>query len=233
MIDVYYYPTPNTWRVTIMLEECGLPYRVVPVNIAKGEQFRPEFLKVSPNNRVPAIVDHEAEGGPLSIFESGAILIYLAEKTGKFLPKDVHGRMDVLQWLFWQIGGIGPMFGQVNHFTLIAPEPIPYAIERYKNEAGRLIAVINNRLADREFIAGEYSIADIALWGWMTYCERMGQPIDEVPHVKRWFESVSARPAVQRGHDVGKETRDDKEALTPEGRKHMFGQTAASVRPRG
>lgn len=228
MIDLYYYPTPNTWKVSIMLEECGLPYRLVPVNIGAGDQFRPEFLEISPNNRVPAIVDHDAEGGRLSVFESGAILVYLAEKTRRFMPHDLHGRMDVLQWLFWQMGGIGPMFGQVNHFKLIAPEKIDYAITRYVNEAKRLFGVMDRRLADREFLAGDYSIADMACYGWCTYHERMEQDLDEVPNVKRWFEAMSARPGVQRGIAVGADLADPDLLKSDEARKILFGQTAGS-----
>lgn len=229
MIDLYYYPTPNTWKVSIMLEECGLPYRVVPVNIGAGDQFKPEFLAISPNNRVPAIVDHDAEGGRLSIFESGAILVYLAEKTGRFMPKDLHGRMEVLQWLFWQMGGMGPMFGQVNHFKLIAPEKIEYAIRRYVNEANRLFGVMDRRLADREYLAGDYSIADMACYGWATYHEVMEQNLDEVPNVKRWFERMSARPAVQLGISVGASMVDKDLLKNEKARKILFGQTARSL----
>lgn len=229
MIDLYFYPTPNTWKVSIMLEECGLPYRIVPVHIGKGDQFQPDFLKISPNNRVPAIVDNEAEGGPLPIFESGAILVYLAEKTGKFMPRDLRGRMEVLQWLFWQVGGVGPMFGQVNHFKLMAPEKIDYAIRRYVNEANRLFGVMDRRLADREFLAGDYSIADMACWGWCSSYERMEQDLDEVPNVKRWFETLSARPGVKRGAAAGSELSDPSGVMSEEARKILIGQTAKSL----
>lgn len=231
MIDLYYYPTPNTWKVSIMLEECGLPYRLVPVNIGAGDQFRPEFLEISPNNRVPAIVDHEAEGGRLAIFESGAILVYLAEKTRRFMPHDLRGRMDVLQWLFWQVGGVGPMFGQVNHFKLVAPERIDYAVTRYVNEANRLYGVMDRRLADREYLAGDYSIADMACFGWCREYERMEQDLDAVPNVRRWLDAMNARPGVERGISVGAAMADDDLLKSEEARKILFGQTAQSRRP--
>ncbi len=224
-IDVYYWPTPNGWKVTIMLEELGVPYNIIPVNIGKGEQFKPEFLKISPNNRMPAIVDHEpADGrGPLSIFESGAILQYLAEKHGKFLPQDVRGRYEVLQWLYWQMANLGPMSGQANHFRSYAPQPIEYAIRRYTDEVNRLYGVMDTRLADREFLAGPYSIADMACWPWVVPYERMGQDLDEFPNLKRWFETMKARPAVERGFAVGRELRQE---MTEEAKKILFGQRA-------
>src|SRR4051812_8582412 len=209
-IDLYYWPTPNGWKVSIMLEECGLPYNVVPVNIARGDQFKPEFLKISPNNRMPAIVDHDGPGGkPISVFESGAILQYLGRKTGRFYPSDERARVEVDQWLFWQMGGVGPMFGQANHFRNYAPEKIPYAIERYTNEVNRLYGVMNRRLADRTFLAGDYSIADIACISWSKGYARYDQDMAEFPHFMRWFEICMARPAVQRGlavttEDAGK-----------------------------
>jgi GST-like protein len=199
-IDLYYWPTPNGHKVTVFLEEVGLPYNVIGVNIGRGDQFKPEFLAISPNNRMPAIVDHDGPGGkPLSVFESGAILQYLGRKTGKFYPGDERARVDVEQWLFWQVGGLGPMAGQANHFRLYAPEKVPYAITRYTNEVNRLYGVMNRRLADREFLAGDYSIADMASVSWAKGWERMGQDIEEFPHVKRWLETMLARPAVQRG----------------------------------
>lgn len=199
-IEVYYWTTPNGWKATIMLEECGLPYRVRPVNISKDEQLKPEFLKISPNNKIPAIVDPDGpDGQPLSIFESGAILQYLGRKTGRFYPAAERGRVEVDQWLFWQMGGFGPMLGQNHHFRIFAPEKVPYAIERYTTETARLYGVMNARLADRDFLAGDYSIADIACIGWAKLWERQGLAIDDVPHVKRWLAAVLARPAVQRG----------------------------------
>ena len=209
MIDLYYWPTPNGWKVSIALEEMGLPYRVLPVNIGRGEQFRPEFLAISPNNRIPAIVDHDPVGGgsAVSIFESGAILIYLAEKTGRFLPSDLRGRFDVLQWLMWQMGGLGPMLGQAHHFRRYAPEKIQYGVDRYTNEANRLYGVLNRRLADRPFVAGDYSIADMACWPWIVLHEMQGQRIEEYPDLRRWFETLRARPAVRNGFEVGTELR--------------------------
>jgi GST-like protein len=227
MIDVHYWPTPNGWKVTIALEELGLPYRVIPVNIGRGEQFQPDFLRISPNNRMPAIVDHEPPGGgaPISVFESGAILIYLGEKTGKFLPQDVRARVEVLQWLMWQMGGLGPMLGQAHHFRNYAPEEIQYGIDRYTNEANRLYGVMDRRLADREFLAGPYSIADMACWPWIVLHKNQGQDLDEFPNVKRWFETIRARPAVQRGFEVGSELR---VAAGPDekAKQILFGQTA-------
>ncbi len=203
-IDLYYWPTPNGWKISIMLEECELPYDLRMVNIGKGEQFTPEFLAISPNNRMPAIVDPQGPGGqPISVFESGAILQYLGRKTGKFYPADERQRVAVEEWLFWQVGGLGPMAGQANHFRLYAPEKVPYAINRYTNEVNRLYGVMNRRLADHEFLAGDYSIADIASVGWAKSWERQGQDIEEFPHFKRWLETVLARPAVQKGMEVG------------------------------
>jgi GSH-dependent disulfide-bond oxidoreductase len=199
-IDLYYWSTPNGWKITIMLEECGLPYNVIPVNIAKGDQFKPEFLAIAPNNRMPAIVDPDGPGGrPISVFESGAILQYLGRKTGKFYPADERQRAEVEQWLFWQMGGLGPMAGQANHFRNYAPEPIDYAIKRYTDEVNRLYGVMNKRLADREFLAGKYSIADIACIGWTLSWKRQGQEIDDFPNLKRWQETIKARPAAERG----------------------------------
>lgn len=200
MIDVYFWTTPNGYKVTIMLEEIGLPYNVIPVNIGKGEQFAPEFLKISPNNKIPAIVDYEGpDGKPLAIFESGAILLYLAEKTGKLMPSDVRGRYDVIQWLMFQMGSVGPMLGQAHHFRRYAPEPIEYAIDRYTKEARRIYRVIDKRVAETPYLAGSYSIADIATFPWLRTYKWQGQNIDDFPHLKRWFDSINDRPAVQRG----------------------------------
>jgi GST-like protein len=230
MIDLHYWPTPNGHKVTIFLEESGTPYRLVAVNIRTGEQFKSDFLAISPNNRMPAMVDTEPKGGgkPLSVFESGAILLYLGEKTGKFLPADLHKRYDVVQWLFWQMGGLGPMAGQNHHFNAYAPEKIQYAIDRYVNETNRLYGVLNKRLADREFVAGEYSIADMACYPWIVSHERQGQDLNEFPHLERWFEAIRARPAVVRAYEKGKEVSDSP-TMTEEAKKIMFGQTAAKL----
>jgi GST-like protein len=226
-IDLYYWPTPNGWKITIMLEECGLPYNLHPVNIGKGDQFKPEFLAISPNNKMPAIVDPDGPGGqPISIFESGAILQYLGRKTGKFYPSDERERIEVDQWLFWQMGGFGPMLGQTHHFRIYAPEKIPYAIDRYTNEANRLYGVLNRRLADREFVAGDYSIADMAIVGWAKLWERQGQNIEEFPHVRRWLDTVLARPAVKRGLTVSAEDRGSVDMNDPSVRAVLFGQRA-------
>jgi len=224
MIDLYFWPTPNGHKITVFLEETGTPYRVVPVDIGRGDQFKPEFLAISPNNRMPAIVDHEPAGGgaPISVFESGAILIYLAEKTGQLLPTDVRGRVEVLQWLMWQMGGWGPMLGQAHHFRNYAKEKIPYAIDRYTNEANRLYGVLNKRLADREWVAGAYSIADVAIYPWLLP-EGQGQDLAQFPHLARWKDAMAARPGVARGMAVGKESR---RQMDDESRKHLFGQTA-------
>jgi GST-like protein len=203
MIDAYSWPTPNGHKIHIMLEETGLPYRVHGVDIGRGDQFEPAFLSISPNNKIPAIVDSEGpDGKPISVFESGAILIYLAEKTRKFMPADPRGRYAVIEWLMFQMGSIGPMFGQANHFRAYAPEKIPYAIDRYTNESNRLYGVMDRRLAGRPYIAGDYSIADIAIFPWMRYGDRRGVNVEEYPNVKRWFDSIDARPAVKRGLEV-------------------------------
>ena len=202
-IDLYYWSTPNGWKIMIMLEECGLPYNVIPVNISKGDQFKPEFLAIAPNNRMPAIVDPQGPGGrPISVFESGAILQYLGRKTGKFYATDERARVEVDQWLFWQMGGLGPMAGQANHFRNYAPEPIEYGIKRYTDEVNRLYGVMNKRLADREFLAGRYSIADIACIGWTLSWKRQGQEIDDFPNLKRWQDTIQARPAAKRGLEI-------------------------------
>lgn len=224
-IDVYYWPTPNGWKVTIMLEELGVPYNIIPVNIGKGEQFQAGFLKLSPNNRMPAIIDHEPLGGgaPLSIFESGAILEYLAEKYGKFMPKDPRGKYEVLQWLYWQMANLGPNSGQANHFRNYAAEKIAYGINRYTDEVNRLYGVMNIQLADHEFLAGAYSIADMASWPWVILYERMGQDLNEFPHLKRWVDTIQARPAVVKGKAVGEELRAE---MSEEAKKVLFGQRA-------
>jgi GST-like protein len=230
VIDLYYWTTPNGHKVTIFLEEAGLPYRILPVNIGKGEQFKPEFLSISPNNRIPAIVDNAPADSsrPVSVFESGAILQYLAEKTGKFLPKDLHGRVDVMQWLFWQMGGLGPMAGQNHHFSQYAPEKIPYAVERYVNETNRLYSVLDKRLADREFVAGDYSIADMASYPWVVPYERQGQKLDDFPNLKRWFETIQARPAVMRAYELVKGIN-VQPTVSEESKSILFGQTAATA----
>jgi len=231
MIDLYYWTTPNGHKITIFLEEAEIPYRIIPVNIGAGEQFKPEFLAISPNNRMPAIVDHEPAGGgaPISVFESGAILLYLAEKTGRFIPSDIRGRVDVLQWLFWQMGGLGPMAGQNHHFGTYAPEKIPYAIDRYVKETNRLYGVLNKRLADRPFVAGEYSIADMASYPWIVPYERQGQKLEDFPHLKRWFEAIKERPAVIRAYERAKEIN-TQPTVSEDAKKVLFGQTAAVVK---
>ncbi|PHP68324.1 glutathione S-transferase [Zhengella mangrovi] len=207
-VALYYWPTPNGWKVTIMLEELGIPYDLHFVDILRGEQFEPEFLAISPNNRMPAIIDPEGPGGgPISVFESGAILQYLGRKFGRFYPADERQRVEVEQWLFWQVGGLGPMCGQAHHFRGYAPEEVPYAIERYTNEVNRLYGVMNRRLADRDFLAGDYSIADMACIGWVKPHKRQGQDLNDFPNVKRWFETMMARPAVERGIRAGEEKR--------------------------
>jgi GST-like protein len=226
MIDVYYWTTPNGHKVTIFLEETGLPYSIKPVNIGKGEQFQPEFLAISPNNRIPAIVDNDAAGGgkPISVFESGAILQYLAEKTRKFLPADLRGRTEVMQWLFWQMGGLGPMLGQNHHFRNYSNEKLTYAIERYVKETERLYGVLDERLADREFAAGPYSIADMACYPWIVLHERQGQNLDDFPNLKRWFETIQRREAVQRAYALAKTINPAPPGMTEEAKKILFGQ---------
>ena len=231
MIDLHYWTTPNGHKITIFLEETGLPDTVHPVNINKGDQFKPEFLRISPNNKIPAIVDQAPAdgGGPIPVFESGAILLYLADKTGQLMPRDLRSRIEVMEWLMWQMGGVGPMLGQANHFSRYAPEKIPYAIERYTKETSRLYAVLNRRLAGREFIVGDYSIADIASYAWMAP-EREGVDLDAFPNVKRWKEAIGARPAVGRAYALAKEINPG--ALIPDGEafKILFGQDASVVK---
>ncbi|MBD1891012.1 glutathione S-transferase N-terminal domain-containing protein [Coleofasciculus sp. FACHB-SPT9] len=231
MIDLYYWTTPNGHKITMFLEEVGLPYTLVPINIGTGDQFKPEFLKISPNNRIPAIVDREpAEGGePISVFESGAILLYLAEKTGKLISANIRDRAEVLQWLFWQMGGLGPMAGQNHHFTQYAPEKIPYAINRYVNETGRLYAVLNKRLSDREFIAGDYSIADIAAYPWIVPYEKQNQKIEDFPNLQRWFEAIKARSATIRAYEKAEAFKD--QVISPaQARDLLFNQSADTVK---
>jgi len=230
MIDLYYWTTPNGHKITIFLEEAGLPYRITPVNISKGDQFKPEFLAISPNNRIPAIVDQAPKDGgkQISVFESGAILLYLAEKTGKFIGTDLRHRVEDFQWLFWQMGGLGPMAGQNHHFSQYAPEKIPYAIDRYAKETNRLYGVLNKRLADREFVTGKYSIADMAAYPWTVPHERQGQKLEDFPHLKRWFESIKARPAVVRAYEKAKEIN-TQPTVSEESKRILFGQTAAAI----
>lgn len=229
MIDLYYWTTPNGHKITIFLEEAGLPYRIVPVNIGKGAQFAPDFLKISPSNKIPAIVDTApADGGePIPVFESGAILLYLADKAGRFIPADPRQRNEVIQWLFWQVGGLGPMAGQNHHFSQYAPEKLPYAIDRYVRETNRLYGVLNRQLAERDFIAGDYSIADMAAYPWIVPYERQGQRLEDFPHLKRWFDAIRARPAVQQAYALAASIN-AAPTIDEESRKILFGQTAAS-----
>ena len=231
MIDLFYWPTPNGWKISLMLEECALPYTLKPVNIGTGEQFSPEFLAISPNNRMPAIVDHAPTGGgaPVSVFESGAILIYLADKTGRFLPQDLRGRNHVMQWLMWQMAGLGPMAGQNGHFRLYAPEKIAYALERYGNEVNRLYGVLNTQLEKTQaYVAGaDYSIADMAVFPWVRIYKSQAVPLDDFPAVRDWYKRIGERAATQRGLDLGKDLCAP--ALTEEARKALFGQTAQTV----
>lgn len=232
MIDLYYWTTPNGHKITLFLEETGLPYTILPINIGKGDQFQPDFLKVSPNNRIPAIVDRApADGGePISLFESGAILLYLAEKTGQFMPSTLRGRSDVLQWLFWQMGGLGPMAGQNHHFNTYAQEKIPYAIDRYVRETGRLYGVLNKQLADREFIAHDYSIADMACYPWIVPHERQDQNLDDFPHLKRWFDAIAARPATRRAYEKADQINTQPSVNDEASRKLLFGQDASTIK---
>ena len=232
MIDLYYWTTPNGHKITIFLEETGVPYNIMPVNIGKGEQFKSQFLAVSPNNRIPALVDRAPAGGgePIAVFESGAMLLYLAEKTGRFLSRDLRPRTEAIQWLFWQMGNLGPMAGQNNHFSNYAVDKIPYAMDRYRNEVNRLYGVLDRRLADRSYVAGDYSIADMAIYPWIVPYERQGQKLEDFPHVKRWLESVRSRSAVARAYAKAKEINPSQAGIrTAEERAILFGQTAASV----
>jgi GST-like protein len=224
MIELHFYPSPNGIKIPMMLEECGLPYRIVEVNILRGAQFEPDFMRISPNNRIPAIVDLDAPGGPLPIFESGAILQYLAETSGRLLPHDVRGRYAVLQWVYWQVAGLGPMAGQAHHFRMFAREQVPYGVRRYTDEMNRLYGVLERQLHGRPYIAGEYSIADIACFPWIVHHEWQGQSLDDFPAVRSWFEAVRDRPATRRAYDVGHVRMADAEAY-----RFLYGQTAGSV----
>lgn len=228
MIDLYYWTTPNGHKITLFLEETGLPYQIHPVNISRGDQFKPEFLAIAPNNRIPAIVDQAPTdgGAPISLFESGAILLYLAEKSGRFLPTDVRGRAEVSQWLFWQMGGLGPMAGQNHHFSGYAQERITYAIDRYVKETNRLYGVLNKRLADREFVAGDYSIADMAAYPWIVPHAKQGQDLNDFPHLKRWFNAIAARPATQRAYALADTINTTPSISDEASRRILFGQTA-------
>ncbi|MGA7934874.1 MAG: glutathione binding-like protein [Kovacikia sp.] len=231
MIELYYWTTPNGHKITMFLEETELPYTIVPINIGKGDQFKPEFLKIAPNNRIPAIIDRApADGGePISVFESGAILLYLAEKTGKLISKDLRDRVATLEWLFWQMGGLGPMAGQNHHFVQYAPEKIPYAINRYVNETGRLYAVLDRQLSNREFVAGSYSIADIAIYPWIVPYERQNQKLEDFPNLKRWFETIQTRPATIRAYEKA-ETFKAQQVDMEQSRNLLFNQSANTVK---
>jgi len=228
MLDLYYWPTPNGCKITILLHELDQPYNLIPVNIGKGDQFKPEFVRISPNRRMPAIVDHQpANGGkPITLFESGAILMYIAEKHGRFWPQDVPWKYEVTKWLMWQMSGLGPMCGQAHHFREYAPETLPYAVERYTNEVNRLYGVMDSRLADREFLAGEYSIADIACWPWVKPYKLQGQVLEEFPNLKRWFLAINDRPGAKAGWRVGREWLEDGRVITEESKRILFGQRA-------
>ena len=233
MIDLYYWPTPNGHKITMFLEETNTPYTIHPINIGKGEQFQPDFLKIAPNNRMPAIVDHEPKdgGAPISLFESGAILLYLADKTGYFLPSDPRDRAQTIEWLFWQMGGLGPMAGQNHHFSAYAPEKIPYAINRYVNETNRLYGVLDRQLEGRDYVAGAYSIADMAAYPWIVPYERQGQNLDDFTNLKRWFQAIHDKPATIAAYAKGDAINRPKE-MSEEDKKVLFGQTAASIKPR-
>ena len=229
MIDLHYWPTPNGHKITLFLEEAGLEYRVFPVNIGKGEQFAPDFLAIAPNNRMPAIVDNDpADGdGRISVFESGAILLYLGNRTGRFVGRDDREKVEVVQWLMWQMGGLGPMLGQHHHFSRYAPEKIPYAIDRYVKETSRLYGVLDRRLEGREFVAGDYSIADMACYPWIVPHEAQGQRLEDFPNLRRWFDAIRARPATVRAYARGAELQPAPAEITEEQRRVLFGQTAA------
>ncbi|MBF6615923.1 MAG: glutathione S-transferase N-terminal domain-containing protein [Candidimonas sp.] len=232
MIDLYYWTTPNGHKITMFLEEAGLPYTIHPIDIGKGDQFQPDFLRISPNNRIPAIVDHApADGGdPISVFESGAILLYLADKTGRYIPDTLRERNEVLQWLFWQMGGLGPMAGQNHHFNAYAPERVPYAIDRYVRETARLYGVLNKQLADREFIGGDYSIADMACYPWVVPHERQGQNLADFPALQRWFEAIAARPATIRAYEQAARINTRPSVSDEESRRILFGQDARTIK---
>lgn len=233
MIELFYWTTPNAHKVTMFLEETGTEYKLAPVNISTGEQFKPEFLKIAPNNRIPAIVDHAPVGGgaPISLFESGAILLYLADKHARFIPSDVRGRAATLQWLFWQMAGLGPMAGQNHHFVQYAPEQIPYAITRYVNETNRLYGVLNGQLSRHAFVAGdEYTIADMAIYPWIVPHAKQKQNLDDFPALKAWFEKIGARPATQRAYDRAKSVNTQPTVRDEDARKVLFGQTSATLK---
>ena len=229
MIDLHFCATPNGLKLKLFFEESGLPHRIIPVDLGKGEQFKPEFLAISPNNKIPALVDHApADGGePIALFESGAMLLYLADKVGRFIPTDLRGRLEVTKWLFWQVGGLGPMAGQIGHFNVYAPEKVPYAIDRYTRETNRLYGVLDQRLAGHDFIAGDYSVADMACYPWIVPHQAHGQSLDEFPNLKRWFAAVQARPATQRAYARAPESYSKERAnLSDQERRILFGQTA-------
>lgn len=232
MIDLYYWTTPNGHKVTMFLEESGLPYTIHPINIGQGDQFKPEFLRIAPNNRIPAIVDQAPQDGgePISLFESGAILQYLAEKTGQFLSTDLRVRTETLQWLYWQMGGLGPMAGQNHHFNVYAPVKIEYAIDRYVRETGRLYGVLNKHLEQHDFIAGDYSIADMASYPWIVSHQRQSQNLDDFPHLKRWFERISARPATERAYALVEQINPGSPVHDDKARQILFGQDSKTIR---
>lgn len=232
MIDLYYWPTPNGWKVSIMLEECALPYRIVPVNIGAGDQFKPDFLKISPSNRMPAIIDNDVEGVPVTIFESGAIMEYLAEKTGQFLPTDTRGKYEVLQWVYWQMSSLGPMMGQASHFINYAhqltDDDLSYPKERYGNEARRLMKVMNTRLRENQYLASDYSIADMICWPWIKPLEKFGFDLADYPDLVRWRDELWERPAVQKGYIAGDELRTKNRELSDEAKNNLFGKKQAA-----
>lgn len=232
MIDLYYWTTPNAHKITLFLEETGLAYSVHPINIGKGDQFHPDFLKIAPNNRIPAIVDQSPadNGEPIAIFESGAILLYLADKTGRFIPETLRERNTVLQWLFWQMGGLGPMAGQNHHFNVYAPEKIPYAVDRYVRETARLYGVLNKHLANRDFIADDYSIADMACYPWIVSHERQGQDLATFPALKRWYDAIAQRPATQRAYALVDSVNPNPASFDAQANKLLFGQDASTVK---
>jgi GST-like protein len=231
MIDLYYCGTPNGLKMAVFFEETGLLHRIIPVDLGKGEQYKPEFLKISPNNKIPAMIDHDpVDGGePVVLFESGAMLLYLADKIGRFLPRDLRGRNEVIKWLFWQVGGLGPMAGQIGHFNVHAPEKVPYAIDRYTRETRRLYKVLDTRLASRDFIAGEYSIADIACYPWIVPHQAHGQTLADFPHLKRWFETIARRPAVIRAYRGTGESYSRDRQMSDEERRILFGTPQAGL----
>lgn len=232
MIDLYYWTTPNGHKITMFLEESGLPYTIHPINIGQGDQFKPEFLRIAPNNRIPAIVDQAPQDGgePISLFESGAILQYLAEKTGQFLSADLRVRTETLQWLYWQMGGLGPMAGQNHHFNVYAPVKIDYAIDRYVRETGRLYGVLNKHLEQRDFIAGDYSIADMASYPWIVSHQRQSQNLDDFPYLKRWFQRIGERPATQRAYALVEQINPGSPAHDDKARQILFGQDSKTIR---